>query len=87
MKCPLLIVSGRNDSSSPLSVVEVYVRKLRAAGKQVDTYLPDNGPHGFYFVHPDIPETKEAARRAVAFFQKQFAQPEQEGSSGPACRD
>ena len=60
---------------SPVSIIDIYVAKLRAAGKPVETYLPDNGPHGFYWGHPDIPETKEAARRVVAFFQKQFGHP------------
>jgi dipeptidyl aminopeptidase/acylaminoacyl peptidase len=72
VRCPMFIVNGRDDSSSPVSVIEVYVKRLRAAGKQVDTYIPDHGPHGFYFLNPDIPESKEAARRAVAFFQKCF---------------
>jgi acetyl esterase/lipase len=75
VRSPILIINGRNDDNSPVSIIDLYVAKLRAAGKQVETYLPDNGPHGFYWGHPDIPETKEAARRAVAFFQKQFAQP------------
>ena len=73
VRCPILIVNGKNDDNSPPSIIDVYVKKLRAAGKQVETYLPDNGPHGFYFGRPDIPESKEAARRAVDFFQRQFA--------------
>lgn len=73
--CPVLIVNGKNDDNSPTSIIEIYVRKLKAAGKQVETYLPDNGPHGFYVGRPDIAETKEAARRAVAFFQRQFKEP------------
>ena len=71
-RCPVFLISGRNDPASPRSVVDVYLRQLRAAGKQADAYLPDNGPHGFYFAHPDIPETHEAARRAAAFFQRCF---------------
>ena len=74
VRCPILIVNGLNDDNSPPSIIDVYVKKLRAAGKQVETYLPENGPHGFYFGRPDIPEGKEATRRAVAFFQKRFAQ-------------
>jgi dipeptidyl aminopeptidase/acylaminoacyl peptidase len=74
-RCPVLIISGRNDPASPVSVIDVYVEKMRSANKRVDTYLPDNGPHGFYFAHPEIPETKEAARRAVAFFQRCFQAP------------
>ena len=70
VRCPILIINGRNDDNSPASIIEIYVNKLRAAGKQVETYLPDNGPHGFYFGHPDLPETKEAARLAVEFFQE-----------------
>jgi dipeptidyl aminopeptidase/acylaminoacyl peptidase len=74
-RCPVLIINGRNDPASPVSVIDVYVQKMRAAGKEVDAYLPDNGPHGFYFGHPDILETKEAALRAVAFFQRCFQGP------------
>jgi acetyl esterase/lipase len=50
-----------------------HVLEHRAVGKQVETYEPDNGPHGFYFGHPDLPESQEAAKRAVAFFKEQFA--------------
>ncbi|MBI3880864.1 MAG: alpha/beta fold hydrolase [Verrucomicrobia bacterium] len=75
VRCPLLLISGRNDSSSPPSVMETYAQKLRAAGKQVELYLPDNGPHGFYFGNPRIAETDEAARRAVEFIAKHFALP------------
>jgi dipeptidyl aminopeptidase/acylaminoacyl peptidase len=71
-RCPVFLISGRNDPSSPRAVVDVYVSRLRAEGKRVDAYLPDNGPHGFYFAHPDIPETHEAARRARAFFKQSF---------------
>jgi acetyl esterase/lipase len=78
VRCPILIINGRNDDNSPVSIIDVYVKKLRAAGKQVETYLPDNGPHGFYFGRPDIPEWKESTRRAVAFFRERFGQ-----ESGP----
>ena len=71
-RCPVFLISGRNDPASPHSVVDVYLKELRAAGKSADAYLPDNGPHGFYFAHPDIPETHEAARCAAAFFQRCF---------------
>jgi len=74
VRCPILIINGRNDDNSPVSIIDVYVKKLRAAGKQVETYLPENGPHGFYFGRPDIPESKEAARLAVAFFEQRFGQ-------------
>ena len=72
VRCPLLLVSGRDDSSSPPSVMETYAAKLRAAGKEVELYLPDHGPHGFYFGNPRIPETDECARRAVVFIAKHF---------------
>ncbi len=74
VRCPILIMNGRNDDNSPTSMIDAYVAKLRAAGKQVETYQPANGPHGFYFGRPDIPETKEAARLAVEFFRKCFRQ-------------
>jgi dipeptidyl aminopeptidase/acylaminoacyl peptidase len=73
VRCPILIVNGRNDDNSPVSVINTYVRGLQAAGKSVETYMPDKGPHGFYFGRPDIPESKESTRRAVAFFRKCFA--------------
>jgi dipeptidyl aminopeptidase/acylaminoacyl peptidase len=72
VRCPILIVNGRADDNSPVSVIDVYVKKLRAAGKQVEEYLPDNGPHGFYFGRPEGPEYEEATRRAVAFLKKRF---------------
>lgn len=71
VRCPLLIENAKDDDNSPPSVIEVYVKALRAAGKQVETYEPDHGGHPVYF--RDLPESKEAARRAVAFFQKVFA--------------
>jgi len=73
VRCSVLIINGRNDDNSPVSVIDVYVKKLTAAGKKVETYLPENGPHGFYFGRPEIPESKEAAKRAVDFFEKCFA--------------
>lgn len=74
VRCPILIVNGRNDDNSPVSVINTYVGRLQAAGKQAETYMPDNGPHGFYFGRPDIPESKEASNRAMAFFKKCFAE-------------
>src|SRR6266576_257632 len=72
VRCPILIINGQDDDNSPPSIIDVYVKKLRAAGKQVETYLPEHGHHGFYFGRPDVPETQESSRRAVAFFQNQF---------------
>ena len=75
VRCPILLISGRNDTSSPPSVIEAYAIKLKEAGKKVELYLPDNGPHGFYFGNPRIPETEEATRRAVAFIRGHFGLP------------
>ena len=73
VRCPILMISGRNDNNAPLPVVNLYVDKLRAAGKEVETYQPDNGPHGFYSGIPQtLPETAESTRRAVAFIKKHF---------------
>jgi endo-1,4-beta-xylanase len=82
VKCPLLLINGKNDDNSPTSIIDIYVKKLRDAGKSVDTYLPDNGPHGFYYGRPDIPEWKEATKRSVAFFAKCFQ--ESAGKKDPA---
>jgi dipeptidyl aminopeptidase/acylaminoacyl peptidase len=74
VRFPLLLISGRNDVSSPIPVLEAYEKKLRDSGKQVETYFPTNGPHGFYYGFPqEIPETKEAAQHAVTFLRKCFA--------------
>jgi dipeptidyl aminopeptidase/acylaminoacyl peptidase len=76
VRCAIMIINGRNDTSSPVSVMEAYAGKLRALGKEVDTYFPDNAPHGFYFASPKPlhPQTDEAATRAVAFIRKHFDQ-------------
>ncbi len=74
VRCPILIINGRNDKSSPLSAIQAYADKLRASGKEVATYFPENGLHGFYFGHPSAtPETEQAARHAVDFIRKNFS--------------
>jgi dipeptidyl aminopeptidase/acylaminoacyl peptidase len=72
VRCPLLIINGLADDNSPPSIVDIYVKRLRAAGKQVDLYAPEGMPHGFYFGRPEGPEYLESTRRAVEFLQKQF---------------
>jgi acetyl esterase/lipase len=73
VRCPILMISGRNDTSAPFPVMEDYVKKLHAAGKKAESYHPDNGPHGFYVGLPRvIPETAESTRRAVAFIKQHF---------------
>lgn len=76
VRCPILIINGRNDTSSPVVVMEVYRDKLRAAGKTVDTYFPDDAPHGFYFGNPKPlhPQTDDAISHAVDFIRSSFAQ-------------
>jgi dipeptidyl aminopeptidase/acylaminoacyl peptidase len=75
VQCPILMVSGRNDPNAPLAAMDAYVDQLRAAGKEAETYHPDNGPHGFYFAVPQaIPETAESTRQAIAFIKKYFEQ-------------
>jgi uncharacterized protein len=72
VRCPILVINGLADDNSPPSIVNIYVKKLREAGKQVDLYAPANMPHGFYFGRPEGPEYLESTRRAVEFFKKQF---------------
>ena len=84
VRFPLLIVNGRNDTSSPVSVVNAYMVRVRVNGRMVEMYLPENGPHGFYFGHPEIPETKEAALRAVSFIRRNFDPPKQGAQPGAA---
>jgi dipeptidyl aminopeptidase/acylaminoacyl peptidase len=75
VRCPVLLINGRNDTSSPVVVMEVYRDKLRALGKTVETYFPDNAPHGFYFGLPKPlhPQTEEATSHAVDFIKRSFA--------------
>jgi dipeptidyl aminopeptidase/acylaminoacyl peptidase len=74
IRCPVLMISGRNDPNAPYQVMDLYMDKVRAAGHETETYHPDNGPHGFYFGIPKtIPETAESTHRAVAFIKKHFA--------------
>jgi dipeptidyl aminopeptidase/acylaminoacyl peptidase len=73
VRCPILLISGRNDPNAPLPVMDLYMDKVRAGGKEAETWHPDNGPHGFYFGLPKtIPETADATRHAIAFIKKQF---------------
>jgi dipeptidyl aminopeptidase/acylaminoacyl peptidase len=73
VRCPVLLISGRNDDNAPLPVMTAYADRLRAAGKRVEVYHPDDGPHGFYVGRPKpIPETAESTRRAVAFLDRHF---------------
>jgi dipeptidyl aminopeptidase/acylaminoacyl peptidase len=84
VRFPIMIINGRNDTSSPTSVVQAYADRLRASGKKVETYFPEDGRHGFYFGFMDnrnsgkppnfTPETREAGKRATAFVRKHFAQ-------------
>ena len=76
-----MIVNGRGDNSAPIAVSQAYVEKLKAAGKEIETYFPDDGPHG-YFGFPDnrgsgkppniMSSAREAARRRVTFIRKHF---------------
>ena len=77
VRFPLLILNSRNDPAAPMPVTEAYVSKLKAAGKEVETYFPDNGPHSICFrswddVGPVSPETKECVRLTTAFIKKHF---------------
>ncbi len=74
VRCPILILNGRNDDNSPIPVVEAYVKKMLAAGKDIQTFFPDNGPHGFYMGNRDLPAAKEAGQLVMAFFKKRFEQ-------------
>ena len=49
VRCPILMISGKNDDNAPLPVMDAYVDKLHEVKKQADAYHPDNGPHGFYW--------------------------------------
>jgi acetyl esterase/lipase/S-formylglutathione hydrolase FrmB len=73
VRCPVLFINGKNDDNSLYTVVELYAKKLQAAGKSTETYFPNNGPHGFYAGHPNIPESRESTRLMVDFFRRQFA--------------
>ena len=72
-KCPVLVISGQNDSNAPLPVMEQYVSAFLRPGHAAEAYHPDNGPHGFYFGLPKIiPETAESTHKIVAFIKRHF---------------
>lgn len=74
VRCPVLIINGRNDTSSPVIVMEVYRDKLRSLGKTVKFFFPDDAPHGFYFGNPKHlhPQTDDAITHAVDFIGRSF---------------
>jgi hypothetical protein len=72
VRCPLLILNARDDDNSPVSIMELYVQKLKDAKKQVETYFPDKGGHGFYVGRQDGPEYRDASKRSVEFFGRQL---------------
>jgi hypothetical protein len=68
-------VGGDEQAQRVPGCLNVYVQKLREAGKQVEAYEPDHGPHGVYYGRRgDTPEYHEVTRRDVAFFQDRFQQ-------------
>ena len=73
MRCPLLIINGGTDVSLPQWMVHEYVGELQRASKDVETYLPATGDHGFY--GGNTPEGQEARKRTVAFLKKRLAPP------------
>jgi enterochelin esterase-like enzyme/dienelactone hydrolase len=85
LRCPLLVINARDDDNSPPSIIERYVQKLRAAGKRVETYLPETGGHGFYVGRSQEREYREATQRSVAFFRECF-QAGPAASQRPAAR-
>ncbi|KAK5047196.1 hypothetical protein LTR84_006718 [Exophiala bonariae] len=44
---PVLIVHGQNDTAVPVTLSEVAVQKLQAAGVSVHAEFPDNAQHGY----------------------------------------
>ncbi len=71
VRCPILVINGGTDISLPQWMVREYVAALRDAGKEVETYLPLTGDHGFY--GGPSPEGQEARKRTMAFFRKHLA--------------
>ena len=43
VRCPSLIVNGMNDDNSPPSIIDIYVKALRRAGKHVETHMSERG--------------------------------------------
>ena len=71
VRCPILIVNGLADDNSPPSIIDIYVKKLRAAGKQVDTLCSGQHAARFLFRPSRGPEYLESTRRA-GFLKQQF---------------
>ncbi len=53
VRAPVLIIQGRNDTRCPARPVEVYERRLRELGKDIEVHWYDGG-HGTLVVEEQI---------------------------------
>lgn len=71
--CPFLFQAGRNDSWMSRAQIDQMYAALRARGIPAETYLYDNGPHGFQFW--DTENGKTARSRTIAFISRYLPAP------------
>ena len=87
IEIPTLFITSRGDDQVPHALVEPMIRKMQAAGKDVEVYTAEKSPHGFYWARAagaaralrgvktpaEAREEEEARRRMIDFFTRHFA--------------
>jgi para-nitrobenzyl esterase len=87
IEVPTLFLTSRGDDQVPHALVEPMVKKMQAAGKDVEIYTAEKSPHGFYWARTvsaaralrgektptEYREEEEARRRMIDFFARHFA--------------
>jgi dipeptidyl aminopeptidase/acylaminoacyl peptidase len=98
---PTLFITSRGDDQVPHALVEPMIRKMQAAGKEVEVSTAEKSPHGFYWARSagaaralrgaktpeEAREEEEARRRMIDFFTRHFAATVAEPVDGPTPRE
>ncbi len=101
IEIPTLFITSRGDDQVPHALVEPMIRKMQAAGKDVEVSTAEKSPHGFYWARSagaaralrgvktpeEAAEEEEARRRLIDFFTRHFAATVAEPVDGPTPRE
>ena len=91
---PALFITSRGDDQAPHALIEPTIKRLEAAGGDVEVYTAENSPHGFYWARTvsaaralrgeksaaELAEETTARETIIRFFTDRFAR----ASAGPA---
>lgn len=100
IEIPTLFITSRGDDQVPHALVAPMIRKMRAAGKDVEVYTAEKSPHGFYWARTvgaaralrgrktpeEAREEEEARRRLIEFFTRHFARDDGRTHTGQTSR-